>query len=258
MAERAMAPSNGLDVSTLHALVVRGDLSQLTPEQQVRYYLEVCRATGLVPATKPFEFLKLNGRLVLYALKSATDQLRAKHNLSMRITRRERIDDQYLVECEVTDGTRTDQEIGVVSLAGLSGDALANAIMKAVTKAKRRATLSFCGLGMLDETEVESIPSATPAPEATARVIEQIEEQGAEGAASERADTGASEAAERDQLRRRWAQLWNRAMDLRMKPTVTMRPHGSLSDMREAVARLAREVTAMEEMAAERARAGNL
>jgi len=257
MAERAMAPSNGLDVSTLHALVVRGDLSQLTPEQQVRYYLEVCRATGLVPATKPFEFLKLNGRLVLYALKSATDQLRARHNLSMRITRRERIDDQYLVECEVTDGTRTDQEIGVVSLAGLSGDALANAIMKAVTKAKRRATLSFCGLGMLDETEVESIPSATPAPETTARVIEQIDEQGTDMAANA-TDSGPSEAAERDQLRRRWAQLWNRAMDLRMKPTVTMRPHGSLPDMREAVARLAREVAAMEEIAAERDRAGNL
>jgi hypothetical protein len=33
-----------------------------------------------------------------------------------------------------------------------------NALMKAVTKAKRRVTLSICGLGMLDETEVETIP----------------------------------------------------------------------------------------------------
>jgi hypothetical protein len=31
--------------------------------------------------------------------------------------------------------------------------------MKAVTKAKRRVTLSICGLGMLDETEVETIPN---------------------------------------------------------------------------------------------------
>jgi len=37
-----------------------------------------------------------------------------------------------------------------------------NALMKAVTKAKRRVTLSICGLGMLDETEVETIPSARP------------------------------------------------------------------------------------------------
>jgi hypothetical protein len=35
--------------------------------------------------------------------------------------------------------------------------------MKAITKAKRRVTLSICGLGWLDETEIESIPSAMPA-----------------------------------------------------------------------------------------------
>jgi len=35
-----------------------------------------------------------------------------------------------------------------------------NAVMKAVTKAKRRLTLSLCGLGWLDETEVDSIPEA--------------------------------------------------------------------------------------------------
>ena len=42
--------------------------------------------------------------------------------------------------------------------------------MKAETKAKRRATLSICGLGLLDESEVETIPGAhavpSPAPEA--------------------------------------------------------------------------------------------
>jgi hypothetical protein len=36
----------------------------------------------------------------------------------------------------------------------------ANTILKAVTKAKRRVTLSICGLGFLDETEVEDIPAA--------------------------------------------------------------------------------------------------
>src|SRR6202008_2665643 len=43
------------------------------------------------------------------------------------------------------------------------GEALGNALMKASTKAKRRATLSICGLGMLDETELETIPTAMPA-----------------------------------------------------------------------------------------------
>jgi hypothetical protein len=35
--------------------------------------------------------------------------------------------------------------------------------MKAETKAKRRVTLSICGLGLLDETEIETIPGAAPA-----------------------------------------------------------------------------------------------
>jgi hypothetical protein len=33
-------------------------------------------------------------------------------------------------------------------------------MLKAVTKAKRRVTLSLCGLGMTDESEVDSIPGA--------------------------------------------------------------------------------------------------
>lgn len=33
-------------------------------------------------------------------------------------------------------------------------------MMKAETKAKRRVTLSICGLGMFDESEMESVPSS--------------------------------------------------------------------------------------------------
>ena len=40
---------------------------------------------------------------------------------------------------------------------------LVNAKLKAITKAKRRVTLSICGLGFLDETEIDTIPSAQPA-----------------------------------------------------------------------------------------------
>ncbi len=35
--------------------------------------------------------------------------------------------------------------------------------MKAETKAKRRATLDLLGLGVLDESEADSIPNAEPA-----------------------------------------------------------------------------------------------
>ena len=54
----------------------------------------------------------------------------------------------------------SDLNQGAVSIAGLRGDALANAILKATTKAIRRVVLAHCGLGILDETETETIPTA--------------------------------------------------------------------------------------------------
>jgi hypothetical protein len=43
-------------------------------------------------------------------------------------------------------------------IGSLRGENLCNALMKAVTKAKRRATLSFCGLGdVIDESELETV-----------------------------------------------------------------------------------------------------
>src|SRR4029077_13307885 len=62
---------------------------------------------------------------------------------------------------------------GAVSIKGLGGQLLANAYMKAETKAKRRGTLSICGLGWMDETEADSIPGAAPAldqPEPAAQI----------------------------------------------------------------------------------------
>lgn len=43
-------------------------------------------------------------------------------------------------------------------MGSLRGDAKANALMKAETKAKRRVTLSIAGLGWVDETEIDTIP----------------------------------------------------------------------------------------------------
>jgi hypothetical protein len=69
------------------------------------------------------------------------------------------------VTAQATDKTgRVDESIGAVPVENLKGEAKANAIMKGETKAKRRVTLSICGLGMLDESEVESVKGATPVP----------------------------------------------------------------------------------------------
>ena len=145
----------------LEAVVAKGDLSQLTPEQRVAYYKATCDSLGLNPLTQPFAYITLNGKLTLYARKDATDQLRASKSVSIVGLEREKMDGLYVVtaSAQVPDG-RKDSSIGAVNIEGLKGDALANAIMKAETKAKRRVTLSICGLGVTDESEVETIPGA--------------------------------------------------------------------------------------------------
>ena len=55
---------------------------------------------------------------------------------------------------------RIDASTGAVAIESLKGEARANAMMKAETKAKRRVTLSICGLGLMDETEVETTEGA--------------------------------------------------------------------------------------------------
>ena len=153
--------------TAIENLIVKGDLKALSPEQRNQYYLRLCDVTGLNPMTQPFEYLTLNGKLVLYAKKACTDQLRALHGVSVVDMDQEEREGLYSVTVKVQDAKgRTDMDIGSVNIGGLKGDARANAIMKASTKAKRRATLSICGLGLLDETEIETIPGATPSPHA--------------------------------------------------------------------------------------------
>ena len=71
------------------------------------------------------------------------------------------IDGLVMVHVAAQDSTgRTDEDFGAVQIAGLRGEAKANAYAKAVTKAKRRVTLSICGLGWMTDAEIDSIPGA--------------------------------------------------------------------------------------------------
>ena len=143
-------------LETIEEVLVQGNLQSLSSEQRLSYYKEVCSSLGLNPLTKPFEYITLNGKLTLYATRTCTDQLRKINKVSVRIKDRQNLDGVYLVTAEATDSTgRVDESIGAVPISSLKGDALANALMKSETKAKRRATLSICGLGFLDESEIE-------------------------------------------------------------------------------------------------------
>lgn len=144
----------------MESVLLNGDLSKMTADERVRYYGEVCNSMGLNPLTKPFEFITLNNKLQLYALRSCTDQLRKINGVTLEIVSREIAHDILTihVRAKLPDG-RSDEDLGAVSFPEtLKGEARANAELKAVTKAKRRATLSICGLGWLDETEIEDIP----------------------------------------------------------------------------------------------------
>ncbi len=155
------APKNQLQLGAEERALLLNDLSKLNEEQRASLYNKVCESIGLNPLTQPFGYIQLGGKLVLYAQKNCTDQIRFIHNVTVELTRTEKQGDIYLVSARASmPNGRKDESTGAVSIKGLGGDNLANALMKAETKAKRRVTLSICGLSFLDETEVETIKDA--------------------------------------------------------------------------------------------------
>jgi hypothetical protein len=147
----------------LEAYIAAGDIGKLDAGQRIALYKAVCDSLGLNPLTQPFEYLRLSGGVQLYAKKSATEQLRQIHGVSVLALEQEMRGDILCMTARVRDRSgREDIATGAVNLKGLAGEALANAYMKCETKAKRRATLSICGLAMLDETEIDSIAGAKP------------------------------------------------------------------------------------------------
>ncbi len=130
---------------------------------------------GLNPLSKPFEYITLNGKLVLYPLKACTDQLRKIHGISItQLNETVTQEGLYIVKAYAQDPKgRVDVEEGAVHIANVKGDNLAVARMKAITKAKRRVTLSICGLTQFEGHETEALPGETAPveiPQATVEV----------------------------------------------------------------------------------------
>jgi len=158
MEEKAVSTQNA---AVIENVVLHGDLSGLGPKERINYYNQLCEYLGLSPVTQPFKIIKLQGRDTLYATKDCTEQLRKKNGVSVTDMTTHNVEDVYIVTVKGHDASgRTDMATGGVAIGGKKGDDLANALMKAETKAKRRFTLSICGLGVLDETEIETIPGA--------------------------------------------------------------------------------------------------
>ena len=149
----------------VESLVLRGDLSGLGPRERANHYIAVCHGLGLNPASKPLDYLKLNGKEILYPNKGATDQLAAIHKVTREIIDGPKVMDLAGTKlvyalCRATlPGGRFETSVATVPLVDP-----VNVLMKVETKAKRRATLSILGLGMLDEMELETIPANVQEP----------------------------------------------------------------------------------------------
>lgn len=168
----------------MEKVVINGDLSCLTSQERLHYYNDVCKSLGLNSLTKPFNYILMSvpgsdkKKLTLYATKDCTEQLRKINEISVTIVSREMTVDLYIVTARATDKKgRCDESIGAVSLKGKEGEMKANLLMKAETKAKRRVTLSICGLGMLDESEADSVPNARIVDEKDIEVISKTREE---------------------------------------------------------------------------------
>lgn len=187
--ETALTTDRQITPELMEKALLGDDLSGLTPTERLSLYKAVCHSLGLNPLTKPFGYHELDHKLVLYARKDCTDQLRSRESnpVDITIVKREETESLLLVTAQAVmmNTGRKDESIGAVPKIKEEGEwrtsqnnkrffhglgtykplnplELANAMMKCETKAKRRVTLSICGLGILDESEIEDIP---PAPE---------------------------------------------------------------------------------------------
>lgn len=154
--------SQKMNLEKIEEMVIRQNIAKMSPSEKIVYVKSLNDALGLDWRLNGIGLINLQGKEVPYIQRAGTDQLRQKNKISITITAREKVGDCYVVTARATtpDG-RTDESIGVVPLQefgkSLSGDKLANAFMKAETKAKRRVTLSICGCGFMDESETETV-----------------------------------------------------------------------------------------------------
>jgi hypothetical protein len=154
-------------------LAENGNLIKLTAVERKIYYLAMCDRFGLDPWSNPFDYLeqKKSGEVIgvsLYPNIRAANFKAEQRGLSVRIlSRKVDITDPNCkgkygnyeagwaeVEVEVTDGRRTLTEVGYVEIT--SSLKRGDAVKKAITQARRRGILAFCGLSDGGESAIGS------------------------------------------------------------------------------------------------------
>lgn len=173
--------------AALEHILATGDLLELTPPQRIGHYLALCKSLGLNSLSRPFDWLVLDSRLVLYPNKSCGEQLRRLHQISVKLVRKEQVGDLFVIEVEGrAPNGRTDFASKYVPTTvwdsrnnrqvRLTPGKLADAYAKAETGAKRRLIMSMVGLAGLPDTD--ELGRARPViVDATGNVVESPTDQ---------------------------------------------------------------------------------
>jgi hypothetical protein len=149
------------------------NLEQLNEQQREQYKRDVSEFFGLDPATNWFDILWINDeqtglkKLQLYARRGTTDVLRGQRGINV-LSMTQHDGPGYVSFTAVGKDSNGRQEIavGAHSTEGLKGEKLAAAVSMAETRAGRRLTLKFVGLGILDYSEInQDAPLSAPAPD---------------------------------------------------------------------------------------------
>lgn len=149
----AAIDSGTVDSAAILKLVAAGDISKLAPNEKLQVYVAKAQLMKIDPRVQPFDIIPRKNRdgeitsETLYPNARCANELRRLHSVSFGSTSLTFPDkDHVMAEVVVKlPSGRTDTDIGVVKI-GDKGFTKADAIMKAVTKAKRRATFSILGM----------------------------------------------------------------------------------------------------------------
>jgi len=158
-------------------LVIKHDLSKLSPEELTQYLRDVSTFIGLDPDLNALDTIWMpneNGpgqSRVVYARRGTAEILRNELKIEVSSLVHQMVKGSIVFTATGKNGEgRQEMAIGSKCIEGLQGKVLDDAIMTASTRALRRLTMQFTSLGILDESEVRAILGDTSNPAAGAQL----------------------------------------------------------------------------------------
>lgn len=158
------------------SLVIKHDLSKLSPEELTQYLRDVSKFIGLDPDLNALDTIWMQNEngpgqsLVVYARRGTAEILRNLKGIEISSLTQTITPQGSIVFTATGKDAKNRQEIAIGSkyVGSLTGKALDDAIMTASTRALRRVTMQFTSLGILDESEVGAVQGSTVNPAAGA------------------------------------------------------------------------------------------